>query len=165
LCEQRLDEIHRAEYHALSAALDRDAFGVSQGTTFLTARCYNAPSFARAALDDLLACPAILAAQFWIMGPLPIQLTHLECCRGRALSTQMPETCCTEGNLPEGRLANGRWKRFRQEVVEPGNCTHSGACAGLNPELITFTETSYGPLPPMVRPEIECIARQPVEAR
>ena len=39
------------------------------------------------------------------------------------------------------------WKRLQSEVIEPGNCTHCGACFGLNPGLLEFRETSRGPLP------------------
>ncbi len=39
------------------------------------------------------------------------------------------------------------WERFRREVIDPGNCMHCGACVGLAPELLEFTETDRGPLP------------------
>ncbi len=39
------------------------------------------------------------------------------------------------------------WRRFRREVVDPGNCAHCGACVGLHPELLEFEETARGPLP------------------
>ncbi len=39
------------------------------------------------------------------------------------------------------------WGRFRREVIDPGNCTHCGACVGLHPELLDFEETARGPLP------------------
>jgi coenzyme F420 hydrogenase subunit beta len=41
----------------------------------------------------------------------------------------------------------GIWNRFLDEVVEPGNCTHCGACVGLNPGVLEFRETTRGPLP------------------
>lgn len=43
------------------------------------------------------------------------------------------------------------WHRFQQEVIQPGNCTHCGACVGLNPDLLSFRETAYGPLPVPLR--------------
>lgn len=39
------------------------------------------------------------------------------------------------------------WQRFQAEVIKPGNCTHCGACVGLNPDLLRFAETARGPLP------------------
>src|SRR6185436_990028 len=39
------------------------------------------------------------------------------------------------------------WNRFEQEVIEPGNCLHCGACVGLAPKLLRFEETQRGPLP------------------
>ena len=39
------------------------------------------------------------------------------------------------------------WHRFEKEVLQPGNCTHCGACVGLHPELLRFEETDRGPLP------------------
>lgn len=39
------------------------------------------------------------------------------------------------------------WSRFESEVIRPGNCTHCGACVGLNPELLEFRQTAKGPLP------------------
>ncbi|HNY42824.1 MAG TPA: Coenzyme F420 hydrogenase/dehydrogenase, beta subunit C-terminal domain, partial [Bryobacteraceae bacterium] len=36
-------------------------------------------------------------------------------------------------------------------TVATGNCTHCGACAGLNPTLITFAESANGPLPFLLR--------------
>ena len=37
--------------------------------------------------------------------------------------------------------------RFREEVLDPGNCTHCGACVGLCPDALEFRETPSGPLP------------------
>jgi coenzyme F420 hydrogenase subunit beta len=45
------------------------------------------------------------------------------------------------------------WQRFQNEVIQPGNCTHCGACVGLHPELLEFRQTAAGPLP---------VARQPL---
>lgn len=42
---------------------------------------------------------------------------------------------------------NGIWARFEADVLGPGNCTHCGACAGLNPEVLEFKRTARGPLP------------------
>ena len=39
------------------------------------------------------------------------------------------------------------WQRFQQDIIDPENCTHCGACVGLNPDLLTFQETKQGPLP------------------
>src|SRR3989304_4162969 len=39
------------------------------------------------------------------------------------------------------------WARFQNEVIRPVNCTHCGGCVGLNPDLLHFQETEYGPLP------------------
>jgi coenzyme F420 hydrogenase subunit beta len=39
------------------------------------------------------------------------------------------------------------WARFEAEVLSPVNCTHCGACVGLNPDLLSFEETPHGPLP------------------
>jgi len=39
------------------------------------------------------------------------------------------------------------WHRFQTEVIQPGNCTHCGACVGLHPNLLEFRETARGPLP------------------
>jgi coenzyme F420 hydrogenase subunit beta len=54
------------------------------------------------------------------------------------------------------------WQNLLQEVIEPGNCTHCGACVGLHPEALAFTETAQGPLP-CLRPEkkasLETISR------
>jgi coenzyme F420 hydrogenase subunit beta len=36
-------------------------------------------------------------------------------------------------------------------VISTGNCTHCGACAGLNPTLIGLEETRRGPLPKLLR--------------
>jgi len=44
------------------------------------------------------------------------------------------------------------WQHFQQEIIDPGNCTHCGACVGLNPDLLTFQETKKGPLPRTVEP-------------
>lgn len=44
------------------------------------------------------------------------------------------------------------WSLFQQTVIEPGNCTHCGACVGLCPDLLEFRETSRGPLPHLSRP-------------
>lgn len=46
------------------------------------------------------------------------------------------------------------WKRFQSEVIDPGNCTHCGACVGLNPNLLTFKETPRGPLPEAIAPPL-----------
>ncbi len=48
--------------------------------------------------------------------------------------------------------ASSYWSRFLSEVIEPGNCMHCGACVGLNPQLLEFTETERGPLPRPKRP-------------
>ena len=47
------------------------------------------------------------------------------------------------------------WERFEHDVLSPGNCTHCGACVGLNPELLAFEETPLGPLPRPRRPLAE----------
>jgi coenzyme F420 hydrogenase subunit beta len=39
------------------------------------------------------------------------------------------------------------WQRFRRNVIDPGNCTHCGACVGLHSDLLEFAETDRGPLP------------------
>ncbi len=39
------------------------------------------------------------------------------------------------------------WQKFQKKVINPRNCTHCGACVGLNPELLHFRETASGPLP------------------
>ncbi|MBM09258.1 MAG: coenzyme F420 hydrogenase [Magnetovibrio sp.] len=39
------------------------------------------------------------------------------------------------------------WERLQNEVIEPGNCFFCGACVGLNPEILTFSETENGPVP------------------
>ncbi|MBD2090271.1 Coenzyme F420 hydrogenase/dehydrogenase, beta subunit C-terminal domain [Microcoleus sp. FACHB-1515] len=39
------------------------------------------------------------------------------------------------------------WNRLQTEVIRPGNCTHCGACVGLNPQLLEFRQTEQGPLP------------------
>ncbi len=44
------------------------------------------------------------------------------------------------------------WQRFEKEVIQPGNCTHCGACVGLHPELLRFEETDRGPLPRPLHP-------------
>lgn len=44
------------------------------------------------------------------------------------------------------------WGSFRREVIEPGNCTHCGACVGLHPGFLEFAETPRGPLPRPRRP-------------
>ena len=44
------------------------------------------------------------------------------------------------------------WNRFETEVIRPGNCTHCGACVGLNPELLEFRQTQAGPLPHLRQP-------------
>jgi hypothetical protein len=52
------------------------------------------------------------------------------------------------GARPSTHLAwSPLWRRFETEVVEPGNCTHCGACAGLAGGLIEFRETAREPLP------------------
>jgi len=43
------------------------------------------------------------------------------------------------------------WTLFQQQVIQPGNCTHCGACVGLCPGLLEFQETSRGPLPRLQR--------------
>lgn len=48
----------------------------------------------------------------------------------------------------------GYWDRFQAEVIEPGNCTHCGACVGLHPDLLAFQETARGPLPQLLSPLI-----------
>ncbi len=47
------------------------------------------------------------------------------------------------------------WDRLQREVVDPGNCTHRGACVGLSPDFLEFRDTSRGPLPFPKRPERE----------
>ncbi len=44
------------------------------------------------------------------------------------------------------------WHHFQNEVIQPGNCTHCGACVGLHPALLEFRHTSHGPLPHLRRP-------------
>lgn len=44
------------------------------------------------------------------------------------------------------------WEDLRTDVIEAGNCTHCGACAGLNPDLLGMRATQAGPLPHPVRP-------------
>jgi ferredoxin len=39
------------------------------------------------------------------------------------------------------------WERLQQQVIQPGNCTHCGACVGLCPDLLDVQETDRGPLP------------------
>jgi coenzyme F420 hydrogenase subunit beta len=39
------------------------------------------------------------------------------------------------------------WSRFQKQIIQPGNCTHCGACVGLNSNILNFKETPYGPLP------------------
>lgn len=41
----------------------------------------------------------------------------------------------------------GLWARFEREVINPGNCTHCGACVGLHPGLLRFETTDARPLP------------------
>lgn len=48
--------------------------------------------------------------------------------------------------------ADGMWRRFQEEVIEPGNCTHCGACVGLAAGVLRFEETERGPLPVLRRP-------------
>ncbi len=44
------------------------------------------------------------------------------------------------------------WEHFKRDVLSPGNCTHCGACVGLNPGLLAFEEGRRGPLPKPLRP-------------
>ncbi len=39
------------------------------------------------------------------------------------------------------------WDRLKNEVIAPGNCLHCGACVGLNPDTLTFSNTENGPVP------------------
>jgi coenzyme F420 hydrogenase subunit beta len=43
------------------------------------------------------------------------------------------------------------WQRFQIQVIQPGNCTHCGACVGLHPDLLQFQDTVAGPLPRLIR--------------
>ncbi|WP_204138100.1 Coenzyme F420 hydrogenase/dehydrogenase, beta subunit C-terminal domain [Halomicronema sp. CCY15110] len=43
------------------------------------------------------------------------------------------------------------WDRLQQQVIQPGNCTHCGACVGLCPDLLDVQETDRGPLPHLRR--------------
>lgn len=43
------------------------------------------------------------------------------------------------------------WESVVFGVISTGNCTHCGACAGLNPTLIGLEETRSGPLPKLLR--------------
>lgn len=47
------------------------------------------------------------------------------------------------------------WQHFQKEVIEPKNCTHCGACVGLNPDLLTFQETQNGPIPVLKQHSLE----------
>jgi hypothetical protein len=52
------------------------------------------------------------------------------------------------GARPSTHLAwSPLWRRFETEVVEPGNCTHCGACVGLAGGLLEFRGTAREPLP------------------
>jgi coenzyme F420 hydrogenase subunit beta len=51
----------------------------------------------------------------------------------------------------ENATAHSPWASLQSTVVATGNCTHCGVCAGLNPGLISFSETANGPLPALVR--------------
>ena len=42
---------------------------------------------------------------------------------------------------------NSVWSLFEKQVISPGNCTHCGACVGLNPSVLDFKDTPYGPIP------------------
>jgi len=44
-------------------------------------------------------------------------------------------------------ISTNIWERFSQEVIAPRNCTHCGACVGLNPDSLEFRDTPNGPLP------------------
>jgi coenzyme F420 hydrogenase subunit beta len=52
-----------------------------------------------------------------------------------------------DGAPGAGAAGAGLWRRFQGEVIDPGNCTHCGACVGLCPDLLEFGETARGPLP------------------
>jgi coenzyme F420 hydrogenase subunit beta len=49
-------------------------------------------------------------------------------------------------------MTDSYWQRFQTEVIQPGNCTHCGACVGLHPELLAFRSTTAGPLPVLQQP-------------
>lgn len=60
-------------------------------------------------------------------------------------------------NTDQVRKGNGMaptsfWSRFQTEVIQPGNCTHCGACVGLHPEWLQFQDTPSGPLPTLKQP-------------
>lgn len=50
------------------------------------------------------------------------------------------------------RQAAMLWEDLHRTVIEVGNCTHCGACVGLNPDLLQFEDTRHGPLPVLRRP-------------
>ena len=61
----------------------------------------------------------------------------------------LARVCPSAGSSP---LPISYWRRFEAQVIEPGNCTHCGACVGLHPRLLEFRETARGPLPFALRP-------------
>jgi len=46
------------------------------------------------------------------------------------------------------------WSFFKKQVIDPGNCTHCGACVGLNPNVLEFKDSSYGPIPFLKRKQL-----------
>lgn len=56
------------------------------------------------------------------------------------------------GNFKNQMTQANYWRRFKADVIEPGNCTHCGACVGLHPDWLEFRQTEDGPLPFLRRP-------------
>lgn len=68
--------------------------------------------------------------------------------------SQLPQVKSNPTTRPPGSdesRAPSLWNAIQSTVVAAGNCTHCGACAGINPDLVGFSETACGPVPALLR--------------